>query len=442
MENIVHRNGICLMAVLSIVVFGLPLSLLAAKNVTLAWNPSEQTNVVGYSVYYGTASHRYTEKLSVPIRKAVISDLVENKTYYFAVTASNDLGLESSPSDEVIYSVPPAPGGNYHGLFFEPDAIRPGRAGSFAVSVNGRATYTGWLKVGSARYSLSGKLDSQYQGLNSIRLRDGSTLTIQFNLGTGSQAASVNGQVSDGVWVAALSGQRGGFDARNNPAPGRGYYTIVFASAGGVGGHGFGTVNVSAGGTVRFAGSLADGAKVSQSAPLSLDGQWPLYASLYSGRGLAMSRIEFVNKTKSDLDGTLCWIKGPNAAARFYPGGFVDQCEVLGAAYRKAPAFNFTEGSAAFSGGNLGDGFADSVVVGSKSLRNSPGSSRLTMKVSTSKGTFTGKAADPSTGRSWPFKGVILQKANAGFGYLVGTNETSQVLILQRPPPAPTMPPD
>ena len=45
------------------------------------------------------------------------------------------------------------------------------------------------------------------------------------------------------------------------------------------------TLTVATSGQVTFAGTLADGTTVSQSAKLSQYGQWPLYASLNSGKG-------------------------------------------------------------------------------------------------------------------------------------------------------------
>src|SRR5262245_29658901 len=103
MENIVHRSGAFVRAVLLLsgIVFGLPFSSPAAKPIILAWNASPQTNVVSYGVYCGTASGRYFQKLAVPSTKTTISNLVENTTYYFAVTAPNDLGMESQRSAEL-----------------------------------------------------------------------------------------------------------------------------------------------------------------------------------------------------------------------------------------------------------------------------------------------------------------------------------------------------
>jgi len=36
-----------------------------AQSVMLGWEPSPDPNAVGYNIYYGTASHNYTSKVSV-----------------------------------------------------------------------------------------------------------------------------------------------------------------------------------------------------------------------------------------------------------------------------------------------------------------------------------------------------------------------------------------
>lgn len=78
-----------------------------AVSVTLAWNPSPDSSVTGYHVYYGTASHSYTGMVAVGVSAtATVSGLTEGTTYYFAVTAIDSLGLESGYSNEIQYSVP------------------------------------------------------------------------------------------------------------------------------------------------------------------------------------------------------------------------------------------------------------------------------------------------------------------------------------------------
>jgi hypothetical protein len=73
----------------------------------LAWQPSTDTNVVGYNVYFGGASETYTNKFSAgDTMSAVVSNLMQGATYYFAVTAYDSTGLESPFSSETSYAVP------------------------------------------------------------------------------------------------------------------------------------------------------------------------------------------------------------------------------------------------------------------------------------------------------------------------------------------------
>lgn len=77
---------------------------------TLSWTaPTENedgsalTDLSGYRIYYGTASRNYSSELSVQdagVTTAVIENLSPG-TWYFAATALNADGLESSLSNEV-----------------------------------------------------------------------------------------------------------------------------------------------------------------------------------------------------------------------------------------------------------------------------------------------------------------------------------------------------
>jgi hypothetical protein len=96
-------------AVVSVVVLWLSVCATAwsSQSVTLTWNASADTNVSRYFVYYGSASGIYTNKVALEnVTSATISDLVEGTTYFFAVTACDDAGLESVPSNEAVFAVP------------------------------------------------------------------------------------------------------------------------------------------------------------------------------------------------------------------------------------------------------------------------------------------------------------------------------------------------
>ncbi|MFZ0827731.1 MAG: fibronectin type III domain-containing protein [Verrucomicrobiia bacterium] len=82
-------------------------TLASTTSATLAWNPSADSTIAGYNLYYGAASHAYTKTNSVGVAtNATISGLVEGKTYYFAATTYSADGTESPFSSELVYRVP------------------------------------------------------------------------------------------------------------------------------------------------------------------------------------------------------------------------------------------------------------------------------------------------------------------------------------------------
>jgi hypothetical protein len=75
-----------------------------AASVRLAWDPSPGSEVMGYKVHYGTEPGKYTQTIRVEGRlavKAVIDNLEEGKTYFFAVSSYDVKGRESPYSSEI-----------------------------------------------------------------------------------------------------------------------------------------------------------------------------------------------------------------------------------------------------------------------------------------------------------------------------------------------------
>jgi hypothetical protein len=93
--------------------FSTALALLAAvdcaraASVSLGWDASSDTNVVGYDIYYGTTSGDYTDAASIGnVTDVTISNLTAGVTYYFAATSVDAEGDESGFSPETTYIVP------------------------------------------------------------------------------------------------------------------------------------------------------------------------------------------------------------------------------------------------------------------------------------------------------------------------------------------------
>jgi hypothetical protein len=87
-----------------------------AVDVTLAWDPSPDASVAGYTVRYGTNSAMrygtnsgdYSDFVLAfgGDTTATVPGLIGGATYYFAVSAFTLTGLESDPSEEIGYTVP------------------------------------------------------------------------------------------------------------------------------------------------------------------------------------------------------------------------------------------------------------------------------------------------------------------------------------------------
>lgn len=78
-----------------------------AAEVSLTWDPNNETTLAGYKLYYGTSSQNYTESVDVDINTAhTLENLEEGQTYYFALTAYDTEGNESGFSNEISYEVP------------------------------------------------------------------------------------------------------------------------------------------------------------------------------------------------------------------------------------------------------------------------------------------------------------------------------------------------
>jgi hypothetical protein len=81
---------------------------LRSATVTLAWDANSEPDLAGYKLYAGTnGSGIHTLLGDVGnITLVTVSNLTLGATYYFVVTAYNTSGLESTPSNEVSYTVP------------------------------------------------------------------------------------------------------------------------------------------------------------------------------------------------------------------------------------------------------------------------------------------------------------------------------------------------
>ena len=98
-----HRHTGVLCALMFVA--GLDATARGAQNVSLGWDRSADTNVVGYYLYFGTTNGNYSSRINVGSNTtATISGLTgRSVTYYFAATSYDSTGMESPLSNQASF---------------------------------------------------------------------------------------------------------------------------------------------------------------------------------------------------------------------------------------------------------------------------------------------------------------------------------------------------
>jgi hypothetical protein len=380
------------------------------------------------------------------VTSSTVQGLTGGTPYFFAVSCYNPYGLESPLSSEVSYVPGSSPVGNataagqavltvdglprqsdgfpgaqgtYRGLFAPIDSAREQtNSGSFLFSVTSRGSISGSFNLGGQTVPLSGKLGSA--GTAAIvtkptRSEPSLTISLQMDLA----AQSVSGTVSDGNFIAELSGFREGFSTSDKATQFEGQYTLVIPgtndSAVGPYGVSYGTVKVSSSGTITLAGSLADGTAISQSSVVSPDGYWPMYVNLYGGKGSLWGWNYFINNNITNAS-VLSWINAANSAkTAVHRLGFTNQeATLMGGLYKP--------------GEMLPAGLAVSLQDSNFTLLipNLPdNTNKLTLKTNKTTGVISGSFANPDAPKQIiKFNGVILQGQTTAQGYFLGADQS------------------
>ncbi len=319
--------------------------------------------------------------------------------------------------------------GNYQGLFYDTNDLAPESSGFFSATVNNRGSFSAKLQLAGKSYSRSGQFTLSGAFSNSVARAGLSSLSLQLQLDLAGHTLA--GQLSDGIWTAQLLANRAVY-SKINQAPQNGTYTLLIPGAEESeqqpGGDGFGTVNVDTSGNVTLSGTLADGTKISQKSFLSTEGEWPFYASLYSGKGSAFGWFTFTNEANTDVDGLATWFKLPQPASKFYPGGFTNQTSVMASRYlftNNVSVLNFTTGRVWLANGNLSQSFTNQIVLGNNNKVTD--TNKLSLSIMTKSGLFKGSVLSPDTGKPISFSGVVLEKQGFGSGFFLGTNQAGRV---------------
>ena len=337
--------------------------------------------------------------------------------------------------------------GSYYGLFSDHASPAFTNAGFINLTLENNRTFSGALQLDGVKTSFSGKFDTN--GATPLlasnapgRVYD---LALQLDL---SGVNPLTGSVSNTAqsWTASLSAVRAAFSGSLPATNYEGNYLLAINGASdpaaAPAGYSFAQASISANGNVTLNGTMADGATFTapSGTAISQDGDWPLYGSLFSGRGSVLAWVRFPGHSAPSqmTSGRASWFETAGSGSHYYTNGFsllTNQLSLLVNYYQAPPRgvavlpdVNYT---VQVFGGNLGSGFSENITINTNNVVVVPGlnPNKLSLTNNAGAGTFAGSFVSPVTGSNTALKGVLLPATNAGFGYFLGTNQGGGILI-------------
>ncbi|MGO8674697.1 MAG: SBBP repeat-containing protein [Limisphaerales bacterium] len=333
-----------------------------------------------------------------------------------------------------------AAAGTYTGLFFDTNNLDIESSGLFTATLAANGACSASVRPGNKGYSVSRQFSTNgtFYGVI-VRSSVLSPLQVQLQLDPNS-TNRMTGQVSDGRWTADIVAYRPVYSTAN-PAPekGRNYILRIPGSANSLaapGGDGFGTITVDVSGNLLLSGTLGDGTKVTQTSFVTGSGVWPLYASLYSGRGFILGWLSFTGSGLEAINGQVTWFKWPNPGwKRLYPGGYTYQTEAVGSVYaftNGTRALNFSQGQVVIESGGLPHNLnlTNQVLLSAaNTVTDLTLTNHLTLSINPASGLFQGSFYNYSNRLTVPFHGALLPSLTNGTGYFVTTNQSGRVFF-------------
>jgi hypothetical protein len=343
--------------------------------------------------------------------------------------------------------------GSYNGLFSPAGGVSEASSGFLTATLpaTGKGTYSAKVMLDGGTYPMSGTFDLAGDAQQFVARAGKPSLAVGLHLDLSSNNDLLTGSVSEvstNGWTSALTADRAVFNSKSNPATNfTGKYTLILppgdtAPTNEPGGYGYATLSGTSAGQMSLSGDLADKTAISQSVPISKDGNVPVYVSLYSHKGLLIGWLTLTNSGSSSpadlVSGSgLAWIK-TNIPRTLYTAGFTNtNVTVLGTLYTAPKGnvnnFTLTNGTLTLSNGDLVTPlvYSNLSITGDKLI--SPTAGTL--------GTITGPTGAITVtvkngNKTISAKGVVLQGTsdtggtNAA-GWFLGTDQSGFFLLQQ-----------
>jgi hypothetical protein len=206
-------------------------------------------------------------------------------------------------------------------------------------------------------------------------------------------------------------------------------------------GYSYALARIGPTGGVTLSGTMADGAVfTSTGTGISQSGDWPLYGSLFSGKGSVLAWIKFPQHSAQSqmTSGQALWFETSGADSHYYTNGFnllTNQLSLIVNRYLAPPKGTAVLPSVNYTvqlfGGNLGASLSNNITINANNVVAvaGPNSDKLSITINAAAGTISGSFVSPVTSTTAALKGVLLPDNNAALGFFLGPNEGGGILI-------------
>jgi hypothetical protein len=145
----------------------------AQQSLTLAWNPSTNSNVAGYTVYLGYSSGDFTQQFDAGTNTSIVlKGLVPGQTNYMVVKAYNSQDVESAPSNEISFIVP--------GMLSMAPKAQPRKPAEISFAVAPGHSYEVEASVDLVNWSTIWETSSTTNGVMTYSDPEGANLKVRF----------------------------------------------------------------------------------------------------------------------------------------------------------------------------------------------------------------------------------------------------------------------
>jgi hypothetical protein len=266
----------------------------------------------------------------------------------------------------------------------------------------------------------------------------GQNVSLTLRLDITQPPSRIAGVVFAGNGIASLEAYRVNGRLRTNDLAKAGFYTFLTSggtnSATSPAGDSFGTVKVARGGSVKIAGTLADGTTFKQSSVITGSDRFPVFTKLYKNTGWLLGWALFETNRAGVFDGNLYWFKPTQATNAYYPGGFTNTLQWQGALYAPPDGqrlFGWTNGTFVLQGGNLQTPLIFHVALQEDdTFTVLTGPTALSASIDRRTGRISGSFFHPVTQADTPLDGiVVLGGVDRGGGNFSGPDQTGSFSI-------------